>query len=399
MILHWSKKKSITGNKATPYLRSIILLFVFYLPITGVSQTKLNVHGYLTQAFAISDGHQILGIPSTGTSDYRTLALQFRFDLDEASNFVIQLSHKKTGKSPLAVLEKDIALDWAFFQHKFSNQYSIKVGKIQIPFGIYNEVRDVGVLLPFYGLPYAPYGEGGYMSETVDGLSITFMSEDFSPWNFEFSIYAGHWSWSEWFNTENIFSGALEQQVGIAQIEKGVGGQFVLNTPVDGLRLIAAGQFGRVVDGLSFSENGILGPKNFYDGLLAIDADFEKCFFRSEFLFLALDKTDVQVNAGYAQAGYYFSESFSLNIQGEMFRVNYLTLPPILSKITGKSSFSFDFDIDYAIGFKYNFSSNYTLKLEGHWNKGYLVEEIALSPFQEKAAKTLYSILSLSTSF
>src|SRR5438128_1271199 len=33
---------------------------------------KILLNGFLTQAYAISDGNQILGIPKQGTADYRT---------------------------------------------------------------------------------------------------------------------------------------------------------------------------------------------------------------------------------------------------------------------------------------------------------------------------------------
>lgn len=139
-------EKILVRNK-TVFL-VIISVLIFMAPVFG--QTGLSVHGYLTQGFAISTDHQVHGISTEGTSDYRNLALQFRYDVDDQQNFIIQFSHERLGLSPIMQLEPDVELDWAYYEYKFNDIYSIKVGKIQMPFGIYNEFRDVGTLLPFY---------------------------------------------------------------------------------------------------------------------------------------------------------------------------------------------------------------------------------------------------------
>jgi len=204
----------------------------------------------------------------------------------------------------------------------------------------------------------------------------------------------------EWFNTNSFFTGELEQNLGVVEIEKGIGTQWVLNTPIDGLRVIFGGQIGKVNGGISFSKDGgPLGPQVFYDGFVSIDADFENFFFRSEYLHMQMDKSDVNANVGYAQAGYYLSESFSVNVQVDYFNIDYVKLPPILVLQTGKTSFNLDFNQDYSAGVKYNFSSNYTIKVEGHFNRGYQVEDIYINHFKEKPLEILYSIISLSTSF
>ena len=44
----------------------------------------------MTQAYAVTDDHQILCILDNGTTDYRTAALQFGYDIDSKSRFVLQ---------------------------------------------------------------------------------------------------------------------------------------------------------------------------------------------------------------------------------------------------------------------------------------------------------------------
>ncbi len=42
------------------------------------AEQRLVIHGYLTQAWAKSSEHQLLGIPNDGTFDYRRVALLVR---------------------------------------------------------------------------------------------------------------------------------------------------------------------------------------------------------------------------------------------------------------------------------------------------------------------------------
>ena len=51
-------------------------------------------------------------------------------------------------ESPFQVFQPDVALDWLFYEHRFADG-AVKVGRVKIPFGIYNEVRDVGTLLAY----------------------------------------------------------------------------------------------------------------------------------------------------------------------------------------------------------------------------------------------------------
>jgi hypothetical protein len=47
-------------------------------PAAAQTDGRLQVHGYLTQAFGIADGGTYLGVPTSGTADYRTMALLCR---------------------------------------------------------------------------------------------------------------------------------------------------------------------------------------------------------------------------------------------------------------------------------------------------------------------------------
>jgi hypothetical protein len=102
-------------------LMSTIITAGFVMPAQGfeLADSKLSIHGYLNQAFAISDGYQYLGINDNGTADYRTAALQFRYAVTDQDQLVLQLSHERLGDSKINDLHDDVEWDWAFYQHTF----------------------------------------------------------------------------------------------------------------------------------------------------------------------------------------------------------------------------------------------------------------------------------------
>src|SRR6185295_2209749 len=98
----------------------------------------ITVHGFLTQAYASTDGHQFVGITEGGTTDYRSAALQLRADMTRKDSFAILIAHERLGESPVMSFRDEVELDWLFYEHRFASS-AVKVGRVQIPFGIYNE--------------------------------------------------------------------------------------------------------------------------------------------------------------------------------------------------------------------------------------------------------------------
>ena len=71
---------------------------------------RFQFHGFLTQAYATANftdlgptpDEVILGIPEDGTSSYRFLAMQFRYEISDRDLVVIQLSSRALGDSPIS---------------------------------------------------------------------------------------------------------------------------------------------------------------------------------------------------------------------------------------------------------------------------------------------------------
>lgn len=343
---------------------------------------RLSVHGHLSQAYGMTDKHQYLGIPSEGTADYRTAALQFRFQATDRDAMVIQLSHERLGLSPLMGVEPSVDLDWVFYERRLNDATRLRVGKIVMPMGIYNEIRDVGVLLPLYRAPPLMYSERMYAVETLSGASLhgeKWLGQD---WRLSADVFGGEWEYMQ-----------LDLET-MGRARNGLGSQVWLWTPVQGLRVGASA--------LRFTASNVMGMPEDYEEPqktfgAALDATFERIFVRSE---LRHSRFEIGTAEGYyGEVGVPLGRGFSLVAQAEFADFNW----DLSSFFPPGMPFPVTFDgnvaRDQALALRWAPSPSLVFKLEGHRHRGYLTEDPLLNFLVDPPARFNYGILSVSTSF
>lgn len=329
---------------------------------------KITFHGFLTQAYAQSDGHQIFGIDEEGTADYRSAALQIRADLSERNVFVAQFSHERFGASRIQEAKEDLELDWLFYERRFGDA-SVKVGRVQIPFGIYNEVRDVGTLLPFYRPSHNFYGEVAYSSETVDGIVL---SHDLAlgDWGLETDFHYGDWEFLE----RDFLTGAYVNRA----VDDSFGVELWLQTPLPGLRVGAGG--------MRFDIETPFPDKTWDVYHFSLAGDFERFSFHGEVKDVLIGESDLYL--GYAHLGVHLTEKWTVNLQKELFELRTEGFP------------SFEVDDERILGISYAFDPSLVLKVEHHWSEGgFWLESYVPAPGDFSIPETRYWLASLSTSF
>lgn len=366
---------SLRRNCFTILLLALCLLPVYWVHAEGDSDNGLAVHGFLTQAYAATDGNQIFGIPDEGTTDYRKAALQFRYTLNDKNDFVIQFSHERQGKSVFINPDLDLQVDWAFYQRHFTDKTWVRVGKVQMPFGIYNELRDVGTVLPFYRLPFGVYGENSFSSETVDGIVGYHRFSGSSPWSADLNVFYGG---SDYFETDHI-------NFGKARSENGLGYQLWINTPVSGLRF-GVHQNRQTIRGGLFRPPG-QASENFNKVLVSGEGVFQRFALRSEYEYNKFELG--HSTAYYIQAEVNVIAKLTIMAQSDHTHV-------VTTGFFGE--LNFDYDKDYAVGARYAFLANLILKAEVHWDEG-IGTEVPPGGLVIGPKKTTYGILSLSYSF
>lgn len=340
--------------------------------------SKLAIHGFLSQAYAKAADRPVLGIPTGGTTDYRTAALQIRYDVSDRHHFVMQFDHERNGASPTQNLGDDVEMDWIYYQQDFGERGSVRVGKIPIPFGLYNEIRDVGTILPFYRPPSSLYGEGSFSNETIDGVVLSFGTSATAAWSLDTDLFFGGWT-------------SFDQEGSETRVNDALGLQLWLNTPAPGLRFgIAAREYEQDLTGLSSEEI-----------LSSVELELSRFVIRGEIQDLDFDGGYLE--SFYVQAGVALTEKLWLNVQVEdselAFSLPVFPPPPIFGPPT-LQQFTFDLTDDLAFGLSYAIRPDLVLKLESHKLEGLVADDIPIEQFfANQTVDSDYIILSLSTSF
>ena len=381
--------------------------------LVSTALAKLQVHGFLTQAWAGGNFVDIpaglpaatptvdelsIGIPEDGTTNYRQLALQFRYEMSPKDLMIIQLSSRALGFSPIGKIEDEIDLDWAFYERKLTDHTSVKVGRVQLPFGIYNEIRDVGTVLPFYRPAFGIYRTGAFTSETVDGLVLIHHFAPESDWRFE-----TNWYWGEFDEIEL----ADENTVTFTQDVDCYGLQWWLNTPVPDLRLgLSLGT--RKIQNSIFLP-GVEKSEPFEHWMFSVDYTVSRFTFRGEYqntqtegTFEGVGTLDFDLDFYYVEAGVRVTDKFQIWAQ-------YDKQEQDISAAIFTEPDKRDVRTDFGVSLNYFFAPNVVLKAEYHeYEEGFTgYAPVFLPPpvfFQlQPLFFTLdggdYTIISLSVSF
>lgn len=124
----------------------------------GLADTHYRIQGFAAETLISSTNNNFFGESRDSISpDFTEIGLQgFWLPLD-ALQLSGQILYRRAGESDQEGLRLDYAqADWRFYQND-STQLGIKLGKVKVPYGLYNETRDVPFTRPSILLPQAIY--------------------------------------------------------------------------------------------------------------------------------------------------------------------------------------------------------------------------------------------------
>lgn len=346
---------------------------------------RLSFHGALMAGFGKSDGPQYFGINSDGTTNYRTLALQFGYKVADNDRVVIQLLHRQLGESPLQAVEPTIAPIWAFYEHR-EGDWSFKFGRNPLPRGLFNETRFIGTLLPFYRVGKDVYGE---TLENIDGIVVS-RRVNAGGWGIDANAFTGG------FDIKALLPGATAVQTYKVRADQSVGASIIVRTPLEGLRF---GAYGHDYQTLPKATS----PQRTKTFMYSADGDFSHFWARGEYSnFVQHGSSSSVFHAWYAQTGIKFDEKFQVAFEHGDAKTLVGFPAPIPAVDLPFSNYN-------GVAFNYSPQSNVRYKLEWNHQEGYVFDVPVPSfipptkpPFEMSLApksKSNYVIASVAVSF
>ncbi|HWA57167.1 MAG TPA: hypothetical protein VG692_07935 [Gemmatimonadales bacterium] len=358
---------------------SALLVALAARPVPAEAQgllDKFSIHGYLSQAAGwTSDSLVLLGLQKQVTTDFRRVALQMRFAPSDKDEAIVQLRNRRLGAGQLPSVEGSVALDWGFYRHDFG-PVSVSAGRMPMARGIYNAVRDVGIIQPFYRAPYYVYTES---FEVIEGASVRGRWNVGGGWEVDATAFGGEFPFL-WQSAPTT-----DDPTGVTSTrgDKTLGGQVWLKTPIRGLRL--GGHLMRY----NIEDGSLFGAQPHEKGLSwlgSVDGNFDRFLVRGEYMYFSLgdhpyaDGRAFSYRSWYLQAG--VKPVQKLGIYGQYNWANYYGFgPPVFASW---AHVTVPFARDAGVSIKYDATSNLSLKFEGHHNRGRNYES-ALPPLLDPA--------------
>lgn len=330
----------------------------------------LSIHGFMTQAYARSWDAPLIGIPVDGTLDYRAVALQVGYHVADNNRLVLQFSHRRLGESLLEGTENQVRLDWGFYERDFG-EGSVRVGKVPMPRGFYNEIRHVGSALPFYRAPFQLYFES---AETLDGAVATYRFKPEGRWPVEGTVFGGAFDFDY---VAHQPAGAAVESIEARSVH---GLQLWLEPPLRGTRVGASAM--RYRQKLPGDAN-----ESFYSQwMVSAERVSELVTVRGEFQQSTSESYGYKVY--YGHAGIKLLARLTAHMQAEFAE---------LSVDSPFGAFDVDFGRDLAVGLNLSLVPNAALKIEGHRYRGFGVDQF--NPMTGPPANASYVITSISFGF
>lgn len=134
----------------------IATLVVWTGPAMAYDAGGVDIHGFISQGFLISNDYNYLAHNSTdGSFEYNEVGINFSKQLNENLHIGMQLFSRDLGDAA----NNKVSLDWAFGDYSFKDWLGLRAGRIKIPKGLYNETRDMDMLRTNIVMPQGIYND------------------------------------------------------------------------------------------------------------------------------------------------------------------------------------------------------------------------------------------------
>ncbi len=153
------------------------------------SLSQVEIHGFVSQGFLWSSANDYL-FATTSKGDFRfnEIGINFSASLTKKLHVGLQLFSRSLGY----VGGNQIQLDWAYADYRYRDWLGLRTGKMKIPLGMYNEIRDVDQLRSCIILPQSVYQESnrGFASGLI-GVGVYGEAPTENVGSFSYSLQGG----------------------------------------------------------------------------------------------------------------------------------------------------------------------------------------------------------------
>jgi outer membrane receptor protein involved in Fe transport len=140
----------------------------------GSADYRLQIHGFLTQAYVKTTDNRFFGESEDGSFEFRELGINASYRFNPNLMVSAQLLSREAGE----MYDGSLAVDYAQLDYHFSmnedKHLGVILGRYKNPLGLYNDTRDVAATRPGIFMPQAVYWDRvRNMMLSNDGLLLS----------------------------------------------------------------------------------------------------------------------------------------------------------------------------------------------------------------------------------
>lgn len=351
------------------------------VPLTfmGTNMPPITFHGFASQGYLLTSDYNYLGNDTKdGSFQFTEAGLNASFNPFPRTRISAQAFTYDIGND---VGKYDVLLDYAQIEYTVDDEFGVRAGRIRRPQGIYNAIQDVDMARTFVLLPQGVYDSRWrdfYVS--LDGGEFFGTIPMSKAGSLSYELFAG----MDRCAMDGGVAKLLRSQIGqldSINSEPNAGAQLWWNTPLDGLRIGAAGgyKFDWRFDATIQTPGGPIPIRaqddiSYFQG--SVEYTWKAWTFQTEYYTYLLHPVSgdgSRADAWYAAASYRFNKWVEAGAYYSEYYNNVDT--------RGDST---TFQKDAALSLRFDLRDWWIVKVEGHYLHGTgLLEDTAANPSQD----------------
>ena len=200
---------------------------------TNLLNENMQIHGFASQGYLASDQNNYYTETENGSYEFNEFGLNVGVDMTERLRVAMQLLSRDLGKFG----NNAVDVDWAYGQYRWRDWFVLQAGMLQIPWGLYNETRDIDLLRPWIFLPPGLYDEQHRdVYDSMVGAGILGSTPPTRFGSVSYSLGFGEKTLDESSSTLSDEDRELFDDTHL-HIDDILGGELSWDTPLDNLRI------------------------------------------------------------------------------------------------------------------------------------------------------------------
>ncbi len=360
-----------------------IIMVIFSIIFAGSLQAgeigEIDIHGFISQGYMKSDENNFLADTEDGTFEFNETGINFSTWVSPDLSIGMQLFASDLGQ----IGNDEIKLDWAFADYRWKDWAGLRIGKVKIPGGLYNESRDLDMLRTSILLPQSVYLDTFREPQvSMKGLCVYGDIELNNVGVISYQMLYGTQELDTDSGVARSVIGTLADiglniEIDNFHVDEKYAASLQWDTPLDGLRLRATNNYTEMTTTMTIGGSSMTSDMEITSWVNSAEYTWEDLIIAVEYFYQTNEQKSVMIEKKETAIGYYGSASYRFTDWFELGMYYSEMYPDKDDKDGDRYNTAAKGYEDYrawlkdaCLSTRFDINSNWIVKLEGHMMDG-----------------------------